>query len=356
VLVAGFDRANIQLRVQPVTDETDKFDQLPRLVRGRRALVYAATRRSAESCARVLAAAGIEAAAYHAGLPDAERTRVQNGFADGSVRVVSATNAFGMGIDRPDVDAVVHVAIPGSIEAYYQEIGRAGRDGRPATATLLWDVQDVSLREYLIDLPKPARPGRAPVELDPEEVARRKDLEHRKLRHMIGYAETRACLRKTILRYFGDPSAQKHCGTCSNCRPAGRIDVADREVLRKVLAGVARAGERYGRRRIVAMLVGELDDLPPSLTRLSTTGLLRDYPPETIDAWLGAAIVASLLTVSTDRYRTLALTPLGREVMRGGRDDVVIAAPATRPSSRRRSRPSPSVFPHAREISRFFRR
>ena len=357
VLVADFDRANITLRVQPVDDETEKQVRLPRLVRGRRALVYAATRKSAESSATRLVAAGITAAAYHAGLPDGERTRVQNAFADGSLPVVCATNAFGMGIDRPDVDAVVHVAIPGSIEAYYQEIGRAGRDGRPATATLLWEVQDVQLREYLIDSRRPERPGRTRVELAPEDVARRREIEHQKLRHMIGYAETRTCLRATILRYFGDPSAQKRCGTCGNCSPAGYIDSGDRDVLRKVLAGVARARERYGRRRIVAMLVGELDDLPPSLTSLSTTGLLRDSPPETIDAWIDAAIVSGCLTVSSDHYRTLSLTPLGRDVMRGGRNDILIV-PAQRKarSSRRPQRGAFSTFAHASEIGKLFRR
>jgi ATP-dependent DNA helicase RecQ len=357
VLVAGFDRANITLRVQPVDDETEKQVRLPRLVRGRRALVYAATRRSAESSATVLVAAGITAAAYHAGLPEVERTRVQNAFADGSLPVVCATNAFGMGIDRPDVEAVVHVAIPGSIEAYYQEIGRAGRDGRPATATLLWDVQDIQLREFLIDSPKAERPGSTRLSLDPEEIARRKNIEHQKLRHMIGYAESRTCLRATILRYFGDPSAQKRCGTCGNCSAPGRIDPGDREVLRKVLAGVARAGERYGRWRIVAMLVGELDELPPSLTSLSTTGLLRDLPPETIAAWIDASVVAGLLTVSTDRYRTLSLTPLGRDVMRGGREDIVIVPPRrNRGLSRRPPRGTVSTFAHPSDIRKLFRR
>src|SRR5262249_8496422 len=123
VLVAGFDRPNIHLRVERIDGDDEKDDLLPGLVRGRRALVYPATRKTAAAAAALLQRAGVNAAAYHAGLKDHERTRVQDAFAAGSLPVVCATNAFGMGIDRPDVDAVVHYAIPGSVEAYYQEIG-----------------------------------------------------------------------------------------------------------------------------------------------------------------------------------------------------------------------------------------
>jgi ATP-dependent DNA helicase RecQ len=217
VIVAGFDRPNIFLRIESAIDDSYKHDLLPRLVRRRRALVYAATRRTTEAAAATLKEAGIDAAAYHAGMKDAERTRVQDAFADGSLRVVCATNAFGMGIDRPDVDAVVHFAIPGSVEAYYQEIGRAGRDGRPATATLLWDYGDVSTRRFLIDGPRQGKPGRPPA--DPEESERRKQIEHRKLDIMIEYAQCASCLRGAILRYFGDPEAKERCDSCANCRP-----------------------------------------------------------------------------------------------------------------------------------------
>src|SRR6185295_11788736 len=274
VLVAGFDRPNIHLRVEPVLDEGDKDWRLPALVRGRRALVYAATRKTAEGAATYLEAHGVTAAAYHAGLKDEQRTRVQDAFAAGTLPVVCATNAFGMGIDRPDVDAVVHYAIPGSVEAYYQEIGRAGRDGRAATATLLWDSADVVTRRYLIDSPRRDKPGQRGAPIDPADVARRKELEHKKLERMIEYADSAACLRATILRYFGDAAVREPCGSCGTCRP-GAIDAYEQTLVRNLLSGIARAGESYGRHRIIAMLRGDTGDLPPSLAKLSTTGLLR---------------------------------------------------------------------------------
>lgn len=341
VLVAGFDRPNIHLRVERVEDEEDKNGRLPGLVRGRRALVYAATRKTAAAAAAVLEAAGVQAAAYHAGLKDDERTRVQDAFAAGTLPVVCATNAFGMGIDRPDVDAVVHYAIPGSLEAYYQEIGRAGRDGRPATATLLWDYADVATREYLIDTPRRDTREHKPDTRDPEEIVRRKALEHRKLTRMIDYADTAACLRATILQYFGDAAARERCDACGSCRPRA-IDAYEHELVRKILSGIARAGEHYGRRRIVAMLLGETRDLPPALASLTTTGLLRRETSDALRGWIDGSIGAGLIVVSKDQYRTLRLTDRGRDALRGRTANLDIRRPAEdiRRSARRRHRAS----------------
>ncbi|HVH26662.1 MAG TPA: ATP-dependent DNA helicase RecQ [Vicinamibacterales bacterium] len=347
VVVAGFDRPNIRLFVQPVSDELDKHTRLPQLVGDGRSLVYAATRRSAEAAAAVLSAAGRAAAAYHAGLPAAERSRVQDAFAAGELRIVCATNAFGMGIDRPDVETVVHVDLPGSLEAYYQEIGRAGRDGRPATATLLWHYADVKTREFLIEHGRDD-PDRSPGVIDAGELARRKALEFAKLRRMVAYAESAGCLRATILRYFGDPAAREPCGACGTCERTAPLDEASRLLVRKILSGVARAGERYGRRRIVAMLAGALDELPEPLTRLSTTGLLRDEPPRTIERWIEAACAGGLIRVSSDRYRTLSLTPRGRDVMAGRVEHVVLAAPVVRASPGRRPRRRRRAFSRRR--------
>ena len=324
VLVAGFDRPNIFLRVESVADEDDKHERLPSLVSGRRALVYAATRRTAEDAADTLKEAGLVSAAYHAGLKDEERTRVQDAFANGTLSIVCATNAFGMGIDRPDVDAVVHFAIPGSVEAYYQEIGRAGRDGRAATATLLWDYSDIGTRQFLIDSPR----QKAGAGISPEEAARRKEIDHRKLQRMVAYASHGGCLRADILRYFGDPALRESCASCGNCRP-DIVDPHDYGMVRKILSGIAAAGERYGRRRIIAMLTGDTSELPPVLTELSASCLIRHARRETLEEWIEAAISAGLIVVSRDQYRTLSLTSKGRDVMcgRAGPDAVTLRRP-----------------------------
>jgi ATP-dependent DNA helicase RecQ len=340
IVVAGFDRPNIELRVRPVSGDTEKHQLLPGLVAERRTLVYASTRKKAELAAAMLRDTGVDAAAYHAGLPDSERSGVQDRFASGALRVVCATNAFGMGIDRPDVESVVHFDIPGSLEAYYQEIGRAGRDGRSAIATLLWNFSDVRTREFLIDRGRDDT-DRSTVPVDPEEVARRKTLEHQKLRRMVSYADSTSCLRATILRYFGDPAAHEPCSACSNCGRRAPLTEDARLLVRKILSGIARAGERYGRRKIVAMLIGRIEELPEPLTRLSTTGLLRNEPPMSVERWIDSASGAGLIDVSTDQYRTLSLTALGRDVMAGRVEDVQMTPPANPPlRTRRRKRPA----------------
>jgi ATP-dependent DNA helicase RecQ len=340
VVVAGFDRPNITLHVRPVSGDTEKHQLLPTLVGSGRALVYASTRRKAEWAADTLKASRLDAAAYHAGLADAERSAVQERFASGVLRIVCATNAFGMGIDRPDVEAVVHMDIPGSLEAYYQEIGRGGRDGRSSVATLLWNYADVKTREFLIDRENEDDARRSAMRPSPQDVERRKDLDRRKLRRMVAYADAAGCLRATILRYFGDPAAREPCGACGNCLRRRRLDDDGRLLVRKILSGVARAGERFGRRKIAAMLVGQLDDLPEPLTRLSTTGLLGHESAQSVERWIDASVSAGLLRTSSDQYRTLSLTPLGREVMSGRVEEVEIAVPAVRSHTKVKGRKS----------------
>ena len=349
VFVAGFDRPNLFLDVRRVSGEIEKCRLLPDLVGNRRALVYTATRKSAERAAASLRSAGLPAEAYHAGLDEVERTRVQDAFARGDLPAVCATNAFGMGIDRPDVDAVVHFEIPGSLEAYYQEIGRGGRDGRRADATLLWNYVDVRTREFFIerdDAELDPRSRHAPS--DPEQRRRKRELDRAKLRRMIGYADATGCLRATLLRYFGEQNAPSRCGFCGNCARRTPLSDGDLLVLRKVLSGVARGGERWGKRKIAAMLTGRLEDLPDSLAGLSTTGILSDLSAKAVEAWIDAAAGAELLRPSDDVYRTLSLTRLGREVMSGRTTAVELTLPSSPgPKSSRRKKGAAPASPAA---------
>jgi ATP-dependent DNA helicase RecQ len=160
---------------------------------------------------------------------------------------------------------------------------------------------------------------------------------------MIAYAGSSGCLRGAILRHFGDPAASDRCAACGNCEPDA-LDAYELDLVRKVLAGIARAGECYGRRRIAAMLAGETAELPAALTALSTTGLLRHEPRDELERWIDAVVAAQLVTVSPDQYRTLALTPRGREVM-GGRGGVLRLTAPDPPLAALPSRFGPHRFP-----------
>jgi ATP-dependent DNA helicase RecQ len=365
IFVSGFDRPNLFLDVRRVSGEIEKRAILPGLVEGRRALVYAATRKSAERAAEALRAGGLPAEAYHAGMPEAERTRVQEAFADGSARVVCATNAFGMGIDRPDVEAVVHFEIPGSLEAYYQEIGRGGRDGRRSNATLLWNYVDVRTREFFIEKDDPGDDPRfAAARLDQDQRERKRALDRRKLHRMIAYANSAGCYRAALLSYFGERDAEAACGFCGNCSRRRSLRSEELLQLRKILSGVARGGERWGRRKVAAMLAGDLEGLPDSLAHLSTTGLLSKVTARRIGDWIDAALAADLLAASDDAYRTLSLTRRGRDVMAGRAADVALALPEppgqrprkTRASKSRPTASSPPADPGLYEALRSWRR
>ena len=213
---AGFDRPNLYFAVRSVRDrDAVLLNELER-ERGRAGIVYCATRRGTEAVYELLRSNGFAAAIYHAGLTAEARRENQADFLAGRRLVMVATNAFGMGIDKPDVRFVIHYNMPRSLEAYYQEAGRAGRDGKPARCLLLYNADDVSLQEYLI-----ARTEPNPDMTDAERLeARRRDNE--RLRRMTSYAMGGSCLRNTILRYFGErPTAP--CGRCSVCAAAARL-------------------------------------------------------------------------------------------------------------------------------------
>ncbi len=318
VFVRGFDRTNLRLSVVPVQGGDDKLRHVLHLLdepeaRGKPAIVYAATRKKAAEVAAALREAGVTARAYHAGLADDERAAVQEAWMRDDVRVVVATNAFGMGVDKRDVRLVVHHELPGSAEAYYQEAGRAGRDGAPARCVLLFNHADVRLREFLISS------GGADAPPRPDAVVA---AERERLRAMMAYAYARGCRRAFLLGYFGDEVHRcggdaLPCDSCAALQHDAPISDDEHLLVRKVLSCVARVDGAFGRKRIALCLVGSdaREVVEAGLHKLSTFGVLRGRPVAWALDVLGTLEAAGLILSEGDEYPCLRLTAAGREVM-----------------------------------------
>jgi ATP-dependent DNA helicase RecQ len=314
------------------------------------AIVYAATRRSAVTYAAALRERGWNAAHYHAGESAEERTRVASRFAEGALTVVSATNAFGMGIDRPDIRAVVHVQPPASIEAYYQEVGRAGRDGGEAHGLLLCSGSDIALRRRLAQL------GQDGAEPDPQLAARAWKL----FRELLRYLDARSCRHDFVLRYFGDEQELLGgCGHCDVCEEldGGEDDPAAAEdatlIVRKALSGVARARQRAGILAIAEMLQGAATERTHrfGFDRLSTFGLLSDRSHGWIVALLRAMLAAGWIDLTPTEHPVPFLTRAGGAVMRAEEPARLILprddheSPRKRPAPGRRASPKLTLDP-----------
>ena len=285
----------------------------PGLRRGA-AIVYAPTRRASEEEGARLEAAGWRARVYHAGLAPTSREEAQRDFAEGTAEIVVATNAFGMGIDRADVRAVIHLGPPGSIEAYYQEVGRAGRDGAPAYGLLLISSRDLPLRRALIER---GAEGAMP---DPAVVEHKWGL----FLELIRWAEGGSCRHDAILRYFGDEAETLHgCGRCDVCRALGgeQDPEAVRLIARKALSGVARVHGRFGLQTAVALVHGDQDERleRSGLAATPTFGNLREHSREWLTRLLRRCVTAGWVNFTGADRPVVILTDEGREVMKGGR-------------------------------------
>jgi ATP-dependent DNA helicase RecQ len=324
-VLRGFARPNLILRVAEVMGKREREAQVDALLcealgapeaAGGAAIVYSPTRRASEAEAARLQGRGWRADAYHAGLTGERRDRVQGLFLERELDVVVATNAFGMGIDRADVRAVVHLAPPGSIEAYYQEVGRGGRDGADAWGLLLVSPEDAPRRRSLIQ--KDGEGGA----LDPGVVEHKWEL----FLELLRWSEGGSCRHDAILRYFGDEAETlTGCGRCDECQRLDEPDPRDaaeaEEIVRKALSGVARVRGRFGLRAAVNLVRGMKDDrlLRSGLDRTTTFGVLKDRS----EVWL-LRLYQRLVTAGWVGFRgedrpVVELTAAGREVMTGQR-------------------------------------
>ncbi|WP_437839656.1 RecQ family ATP-dependent DNA helicase [Sorangium sp. So ce1153] len=353
VILRGFARPNLHLQVSAVDGPREAGRRTARALldalgdpgRPRGAgIVYAATRKGAERLAEALRDAGWNAEAYHAGLAPESRARLSAGFADRSLSVVVATNAFGMGIDRPDVRLVVHAQPPSSIEAYYQEVGRAGRDGDPARGLLLFAPADIALRRRLCQL------GEGGVEANADDAARAWGL----FRELLRYIDAATCRHDFILRYFGDEAESLGgCGHCDVCLEVDALEASDpaalardNDLVRRALAGVARAKGGAGMQAIASMLVGDSNERVRrmGLDRLSTFGVLDGKSHDEAMSILRVLLANAWIDLTTGEFPVPLVTPAGWRVMRGEVPTRVrLPVPAARRRPLRRAAPGPAA-------------
>ncbi len=325
VFVSGFDRPNIRYAVVP---RQSARRQLQRFLgdrhRGHAGIVYCMSRKRVEKTAEWLRGEGLDALPYHAGLAPDVRRRHQDRFAKEEAVVMVATIAFGMGVDKPDVRFVAHLDLPKSMEAYYQETGRAGRDGEPADAWMTYGLQDVVMLRQMVE----------GSDAGPE----RKRLEVRKLDALLGYCELAACRRRTLLAYFGE-SLEEPCGNCDNCLvPVQSWDAT--EAAQKALSCASRTGERFGAAYLIDVLRGNGTERVRRFghDRIPTFGAGHDLGAREWRSVVRQLVARGLLAVDMEGYGSLSLTPASRPVLRG-EAEVLMRRDARLPASRPRKRP-----------------
>ena len=358
-IVRGFARPNLRLRAIEIGRASERevhVDALlaealgqpePRPDEGEAAIVYAPTRKITEQEAARLQRAGWACQPYHAGLDPKTRDTVLRAFSTGVLQVVVATNAFGMGIDRADVRAVIHWSPPGSVEAYYQEVGRAGRDGNPAWGLMMHSSQDLPLRRRLLELDID---GRRP---DPQVVEHKWGM----FLELIRWAEGGSCRHDAILRYFGDEDELlQGCGHCDVCEALADGSASESEfdeeqttlIVRKALSGVARIHNRYGLSAAVNLIAGVEDPRlsRSGLDRLKTFGVLSEHPSHWLKKVLQRCVAAGWVEYTPGDRPVALLSESGNAVMRAQRPArIVLPSTATKPSSGsgRRSSGKPQV-------------
>lgn len=303
VFVTGFARPNLSLSVVTGADKKKFLERFISERKDQSGIIYAATRKEVENVYELLTRKGIQAGKYHGGLSDVERAQTQEKFRFDDIRVMVATNAFGMGIDKPNVRYVLHWQMTSDIESYYQEAGRAGRDGEESECILLFEPADMQVQRFLIEQ------GTGDTD--------RKSIQLSKLHTMMNYSRTQRCLQQFIVDYFGETGVEA-CGKCSSCldksEPVNRTDEA-----KMALSCVGRMKGRFGVTMVAKVLKGSRDKrlLEFGLDRLSTYGLMRHLPEKEIADWLYWLVSEGYLKLSEGQYPVVSLTANALPVLEG---------------------------------------
>ena len=326
VYVTGFDRPNLSFSVVRTPKRMDYVVDYVRRHSNENGIIYCSTRKDVERVYDNLTRAGIQTGYYHAGLSDEMRQDMQNKYAFDQLQVMVATNAFGMGIDKSNVRYVLHYQMPRNMESYYQEAGRAGRDGAPAECILLYSGQDVRVHKYLIEQ----------GHLEPQ----REQVELRKLQSMIDYCFCSTCLRKYMLAYFGEIVPWLECSNCSSCNTKGeRVNVT--KEAKAIFRAIIATEERYGASMISSIVRGERTDriTRSRLDALSVFGYLSDIGDKEIKGLIQQFVASGYLRSSTGKYPILSVTAGAEEVLAGHkeveeiRQEVIVPSRKTKKSA-----------------------
>ena len=303
--IIGFDRPNLLYQVVKTGDKLGYItDTITRIFPGQAGIIYCATRKTVESVTARLIGLGFSAGAYHGGMSPEERERNQQDFINDQLPIMVATNAFGMGINKPDVRFIIHYNMPQNMEAYYQEAGRGGRDGEPSHCTILYSPADIVKQKQLIGL----------NQTSPE----RQTLLFENLQYLVDYCHTNDCLRKSILHYFGEAADYERCGNCGNCLDQSEMVDITRDA-QKILSCVYRMKNRFGLNMVIAVLRGSKNKkvLELGFDQLSTYGLMGEQSAESLREMIMTLVAKGYLVVTADEYPVLKLTPAAGRVLKG---------------------------------------